>query len=110
MRKTRQCEHCSKKGKNYVKIDDEEDEPIYLCRSCYNQQKKEMHQRIKNTREIFKIKQELQKESDKAIKSQLCKKCGGVIVRSWITSMMAASHGKRCNCKNKKVSKSSLKT
>ncbi len=48
---------------------------------------------------IRKEKERLEKESQKQIKKQLCKKCGGVKVHSWITAMMAGSHGKRCWCK-----------
>lgn len=44
------------------------------------------------------IKEELRKDSEKAIRSCLCKKCGGVPVHSWITAMMASSWGKRCKC------------
>ncbi len=49
---------------------------------------------------IAKMKEELRKESEKTIRSCLCKKCKGVLVHSWITAMMANSWGKRCNCKN----------
>jgi len=44
----------------------------------------------------------LQKQSDKAIKSHLCKECGGVIVKSYVTSLMAMSYGKRCECNHQR--------
>lgn len=50
---------------------------------------------------IKKEKSYLQKLSQKSIKESLCKKCGGVIVRSYITSLMAVSYGKRCECYKK---------
>ena len=47
---------------------------------------------------IRKEKARFLKMSQKSIKQQLCKKCGGVIVKSYITSLMSVSYGKRCKC------------
>ena len=90
---------CQKKGKNFAKIDEEEDEITYVCRLCLHREKVETMRRIKHARDIFEIKKEWQKESEKAIASLLCKKCKGVVVQSFSTSQAAMVHGKRCECK-----------
>jgi len=56
-----------------------------------------------------KIKAELQKESIRAIENSLCEKCRGVIVNSWISSMMAVSYGKRCECKKSSPKRKKLR-
>ncbi len=43
--------------------------------------------------------QKCKHESDDAILKQLCLICGGVIVQSYVTSLMAQTYGKRCKCK-----------
>lgn len=48
---------------------------------------------------IAKEKQEMEKRQQNAIKKHLCKKCGGVIVKSMGTAYLAHSHGKTCGCK-----------
>lgn len=52
---------------------------------------------------IERIKRRMQRGTEKAIKSQLCKKCGGVIVRSFVTAQMAMTYGKSCNCKSPSI-------
>lgn len=46
-----------------------------------------------------KFMEELKRKSNNAIKNACCKKCGGVIVKNWLTSTMVAHVGKRCKCK-----------
>ena len=48
-----------------------------------------------------RIQQDWEKIGQKAIKKCSCKKCGGVIVRSYVTSLMAMTPGRRCDCKKK---------
>lgn len=55
--------------------------------------------KTKKTNKDKEWEKELREESIRAIEPTLCKKCNGVIVNSWIRSMMAVSHGKRCMCK-----------
>jgi hypothetical protein len=45
------------------------------------------------------LNKSLIKESKSALNINSCKKCGGIIVVSWLTSMTAISKGKRCYCK-----------
>ena len=47
------------------------------------------------------IRKELEEDSKRAIERHLCKKCGGVIVNSWISGTMAAAYGKRCECEER---------
>lgn len=34
-----------------------------------------------------------------AIKENTCKKCNGIVIKSYITSLMVQNYGKRCECK-----------
>gem|GEM_PF-4319658 len=43
---------------------------------------------------------ELEKETNKSIKKMLCKKCGGVVIRSYMRYLASVSYGKRCRCKD----------
>jgi hypothetical protein len=48
------------------------------------------------------MKKELKKETEKSIEKYKCKKCGGIIAKSYSMAMMAMLHGKKCNCKSQK--------
>lgn len=45
-----------------------------------------------------RIEKRMENDSQKAIKRCSCKRCGGIIVTSYATSLMALQR-KRCNCK-----------
>ena len=47
-----------------------------------------------------KFMEMMKRNSDNVVKQNCCKKCGGVIVRNWISSTMVGKVGKRCECKN----------
>ena len=49
--------------------------------------------------EMDKEKEDLEKRQQIAIKKNLCKKCGGIIIKDIGTSYLAKSHGKTCSCK-----------
>ena len=42
--------------------------------------------------------QRMEKNTQKAIKRLLCENCGGVRVRSYMSSLASIRHGKRCEC------------
>jgi hypothetical protein len=46
-----------------------------------------------------RIETRMENDSKAAIKRCSCDKCRGVIVRSYASSLMAQSVGKRCSCK-----------
>lgn len=67
--------------------------------------KKSIKPILKEREEAIKEVDEDEKSNKAAIKSHLCKKCGGVIVRDIMTSCMRANYGKECFCKSKRRKK-----
>lgn len=61
-----------------------------------------LKQVVKQIQEDKKDEAEAEKNSREACKRIACKKCGGIKVHSWITSMIAKSYGKECKCSIKK--------
>jgi len=41
---------------------------------------------------------EIDNNNLKQIKKHLCSKCEGIVVNSFLTNLMAAEYGKRCEC------------
>jgi len=58
-----------------------------------------LKQVVKQIQDDKKDEAESEKNTKEMIKKHLCKKCKGVRVNSFITSVMAASHGRACKCK-----------
>ena len=47
----------------------------------------------------FSFKAWLVEQTEDCIKNSSCKKCGGIIVKSYSQSLMAQRYGKRCLCR-----------
>ena len=54
-------------------------------------------------KDMERIHRKWERETKKAIEANTCKKCGGIIVRSFVTSQMLTYYGThRCKCRRKK--------
>lgn len=47
------CFHCGKKSRNLMFVEEDEDERIYLCRKCNDEQNKSLKKRLEHTKKIF---------------------------------------------------------
>jgi len=49
----KKCFHCGKKSKEIILADDEEDEKVYLCRKCCNEENKSLKERVSHAKSAF---------------------------------------------------------